>query len=261
MKQRFENRNLELAAEHTHGFRAYPPMFHVHAELVFVMKGTLRMTVEGVHCTLHAGEVGMVFPYCLHSYEESNDVEALVLLFSPFTSGVYASRMLSHKPTSARLPNADTLLPSFLRVLTFYDTENKERMDVAGAYLSALVGELLLTVPLIRRDAQDATLTQRIFVYCAEHYREQLSVKELSKALYVSESTITKIFSLQTGGSFRKYLNELRVGEAKRLLRERKRKIVDVMLECGFCNQSSFNRVFLESVGMTPREFRLNFER
>ncbi|MBQ8311170.1 MAG: helix-turn-helix transcriptional regulator [Clostridia bacterium] len=256
MRQRFENRRLELGAERTHGFRAYAPMFHIHAELVLVTAGHLCMTVEGERRTLGAGEAGLVFPYCLHSYEASDDAEAIVLLFSPFTAGSYASRMLSHKPSAAYLRDAMPLLPAFERVLTFCDSENEERMRVANTYLSALVGELLLTVPLVRRDALDATLTQKILVYCAEHYREPITVRSIARALYVSESAVTKIFAARTGGSFREYLNALRVDEAKRLLRERGRKIVDVMLECGFCNQSSFNRVFLHHVGLTPREYR-----
>ena len=256
MKEVFENRRIELGAERTHGFRAYAPMFHIHAELVLVLSGELSMTVEGESHIIRKGEVGMVFPYCLHSYESSEDVEAIVLLFSPYTAGTYAEKLLSHKPISARYDQGGGLLAAFERVLSFFDVECEERMRVASTYLSALIGELLLTVPLVRRDAMDAALTQRLFVYCAEHYREPLSVRSVADALYVSESTVTKIFSLQTGESFREYLNGLRIGEAKRLLRERERKIVDVMLDCGFSNQSTFNRVFLDLVGETPREYR-----
>ena len=129
-------------------------------------------------------------------------------------------------------------------------------MRVAKSYLSSLVGELLLTVATVRRDTHDASATQRILAYCAEHFREPLSVCRLSEALFVSESTVTKVISSRTGGSFRAYLNALRVGEAKRLLCDGQRKIVDVMLECGFSNQSSFNRIFLEHVGMTPKQWR-----
>jgi len=256
MRERFENRRLELAAERTHGFRAYEPMFHLHAELVLVTGGHLRLTVEGEARTLGAGDVGMVFPYCLHSYEASDDADAIVLLFSPFAVGAYASKMLSHKPSAAYLSDAAELYPAFERVLRFYDVTSDERMRVANTYLSALVGEILLTVQLVRRDTLDASLTQKILVYCAEHYREPITVRSIAKALYISESSVTKIIAARTGGCFRDYLNALRVGEAKRLLRECDRKIVDVMLECGFSNQSSFNRIFLQHVGMTPREYR-----
>ena len=33
-------------------------------------------------------------------------------------------------------------------------------------------------------------------------------------------------------------------------------KIIDIMLECGFQNQSSFNRIFLKYSGKTPSQFR-----
>ena len=257
MKERFENRQIELASNRVRGFREYAPTFHMHAELVLVEQGHLCMSVDGETRTLGKGEIGMVFPYCLHSYEKSEDAQVTFLLFSPFAAGELGEQLLSKKPRSAYLADESGLSHIFERVHSFAcDTEDEARMRVAKSYLSALVGELLLTVDTVRRDAYDASATQRILAYCAEHFREPLSVGALSEALFVSESTVTKVIASRTGGGFRTYLNALRVGEAKRLLCDGRRKIVDVMLECGFSNQSSFNRIFWKHVGMTPREWR-----
>ena len=81
-------------------------------------------------------------------------------------------------------------------------------------------------------------------------------LKSVSDALFVSPSYISKIFAQKLKYSFREYINSLRIHKAKALLADPNRRIVDVMMDCGFQNQSSFNRVFLEICGISPREYQ-----
>lgn len=97
---------------------------------------------------------------------------------------------------------------------------------------------------------------QKILLYCAEHFSEEISVKSISGALYVSRSYVTKIFSSKLKFPFREYINILRISKAKKLLDDTDKRIIDIMYECGFQNQSSFNRVFYKQCNMTPQEFR-----
>ena len=56
--------------------------------------------------------------------------------------------------------------------------------------------------------------------------------------------------------SFNDYINRLRVQAAQDLLRSTDRPVTEVMLEVGFESQSTFNRVFRDIQGITPREYR-----
>lgn len=60
-------------------------------------------------------------------------------------------------------------------------------------------------------------------------------------------------------GHFRSFLNEYRVEEAKRRLRDPASagtKIVAIALDSGFSSLASFNRVFRQAVGCSPSEYR-----
>ena len=86
MKAVFENNDLSVVAKQVKGFWAFPPMFHAHMEIVFVINGSINMSIDGKHHTLMPGELSVSFPYLIHSYEESPDAEAVILLFSPSAS-------------------------------------------------------------------------------------------------------------------------------------------------------------------------------
>ena len=78
----------------------------------------------------------------------------------------------------------------------------------------------------------------------------------MADALYISQSYVSKIFSQKLHYSFPDYINTLRVHKAKILLRDTDRKILEIMMECGFRNQGNFNRVFRKATGLSPVEYR-----
>ena len=56
--------------------------------------------------------------------------------------------------------------------------------------------------------------------------------------------------------SFKRYLTAIRMHEAKRLLQETDRLVIDIALTVGFNSISHFNRVFKASTHISPLEFR-----
>ena len=48
--------------------------------------------------------------------------------------------------------------------------------------------------------------------------------------------------------------------EAARLLANTSQPITNIALDVGYDNQSTFNRIFLEAYGMTPKEYRNKFK-
>ena len=81
-------------------------------------------------------------------------------------------------------------------------------------------------------------------------------LRKIADELYISTGYVSKIFATKLKYGLREYINELRISKAKNLLSKTDLKIIDVMLECGFRNQSSFNRVFSEICGVSPSEYR-----
>ena len=123
-------------------------------------------------------------------------------------------------------------------------------------YINAVIGEFLETTPMEEADNTSEDAVAKILSYCAEHCTENITINSVAESLYLSPGYVSKIFSQKLKYGFREYINALRINMAKSLLKNPEKRITDVMLACGFVNQSSFNRVFRDICGVSPKDFR-----
>lgn len=98
---------------------------------------------------------------------------------------------------------------------------------------------------------------QRISTYLAEHFSDpQISILTMGESLGISQKKIAKTMNDVFKMSFKQYLTSIRIHEAKRLLQETDRLVIDIALAVGFNSISHFNRVFKSSTQISPMEFR-----
>lgn len=254
MKGTFEKKeHFVLTGKRVHGFIGYPPMFHPHCELIYVVKGSIRTVVDGCEHQLTAGELTLVFPYQTHSYDNSPDAEVIIILFSP-SAIAFDNTLITKKPLCHYTDGSSFYTMIDRAVVLIRSGKTK----TALGYINAVIGELLEIMRFESVTAIEEDTAVKILEYCTEHFCENISVKSISEALYISQSYISKIFSNKLKCNFREYINILRIEKAKTMLETSDGKIVDIMLECGFENQSSFNRVFKDICDVTPNEYRNN---
>lgn len=254
MKVVFENKEQDVLVKRIKGFQGFLPAFHDHIELVLVTDGALRVSISGKERILQAGDMGVCFPYQIHSYEQSENAEVLLVLFPSKAADVYADTLLKVRPQVPFLRPAPHMITLMERLKDC--VYEQDARALAAVYLNAIAGELLIQMPTEPIEKKDTNAIQKLFLYCQEHYKENITVRSVSRAVNISQSYITKIFSAQYGCAFRTYINRLRMMDVKKLLLDTDRTATDIMLSCGFNNQSTFNRVFFEETAMTPRAYR-----
>ncbi|WP_299926554.1 AraC family transcriptional regulator [uncultured Pelagimonas sp.] len=88
------------------------------------------------------------------------------------------------------------------------------------------------------------------------HLTDDLSVRRLSRRLGVSDRQVSQAVNRIKGMSVSQFVNEHRVKEACRLLRETDDTILHVSLASGFATKSNFNREFSRVTGQTPSQWR-----
>jgi AraC family transcriptional regulator len=89
-----------------------------------------------------------------------------------------------------------------------------------------------------------------------EHIAEDFSLEQLAALAGLSKFYFTRLFKSAMGMSPSRYLLTLRMDEARRLLRETKRSVVDVALDVGYANPSHFARFFRRETGLSPSDYR-----
>ena len=96
---------------------------------------------------------------------------------------------------------------------------------------------------------------KRAAIYTLEHFDEQLTLSEVAKKVGTGTAYLSSIFHETMGRTFKDWLTELRIDQAKRLLLSGV-AVTDTAMECGFGNLSHFIKCFKERVGMTPGQYR-----
>lgn len=95
--------------------------------------------------------------------------------------------------------------------------------------------------------------------YIDNNYERNLSLRDISKYVFLSQSYFASAFREITGISPIRYLIKARVERAKELLTGTKQKAGDIAIAIGFSNQQRFNEIFKKHTGLTPLQYRKNF--
>lgn len=240
--------------------------FHFPAELIIPINGDFILIVNDVEYIIKENECGIVFPYQLHEIRQINCEDSMVIFTEP---GLHPSFQVltSYLPVSNHVEKK--YIPDWIPDLArnFKRTSSKGYDDYIESCFCAsheglgmlIYNEILSRIPLVKADEKrDLKSLNALINWCNQHYTEHIALEDAARELYLSKSTITHMMSNDLKLSFKRYVNSLRVGHACDLLKNSDRKIGDIAFESGFGSLWSFNRNFMEIVGMTPWDYRTN---
>ena len=88
------------------------------------------------------------------------------------------------------------------------------------------------------------------------HIGSQITIEAVARECQLTPSHFARAFRVSFGTAPHRYLTDLKIIEAKRLMSETDRPLTDIALLCGFADQSHFTRVFRRIVGVSPGLWR-----
>lgn len=92
--------------------------------------------------------------------------------------------------------------------------------------------------------------------YIYEHFSEEIGVDQLADLVYLTPSYLSAIFKKETGQNLSKFIKQYRMEQAKDMLENTNKKIVNIGAETGYPNVSYFCQSFREYFGVSPQKFR-----
>ncbi|MBN1577719.1 MAG: helix-turn-helix transcriptional regulator [Chitinispirillaceae bacterium] len=99
----------------------------------------------------------------------------------------------------------------------------------------------------------------RLVTFIGSNYQNpDLSVEIVGKDTGIGVPHISALLQQKHRMNFKQYLNDIRITEAKRLLRETDRTIAEIAFAVGYNSIPHFNRVFRDHTNTTPTEYRDN---
>ncbi len=96
-----------------------------------------------------------------------------------------------------------------------------------------------------------------ILAFVQKNFMQEINIRNIADACACSESTVSHLFKEYTNTSVKKYIINLRISQAEKLLVTSDIPITNIALLCGFANTNYFSTAFKKQNGINPTEFRL----
>ena len=252
-----------------------PVHWHPEIEILYVIRGPLKVIIEGEEYTGTQGDVFCVSPGELHFMDPASaDIDYYALLF-PLELLAFQledtldreffqplrdhSRILPHHPSTPE--NAAMLRYLFTRIIRAeQDPDSMGKQLNLRILLLSLLREFAASGLQHPRSSRGNDPMQReLLTYLQQNYTESIRLEDLSKQFHLSEKYLSRYFKQHFHLTLTQYLMHLRLTHARHLLETGDLPVTEVALQSGFSNVSHFIRSFHAAFQMSPLQYRKNF--
>lgn len=153
----------------------------------------------------------------------------------------------------------NTNIHPFYIVKQTFSLRNKIETMTSMTQLEKMPNEICHKYCLLIKnyDNQDySRLTKRVIDYIHLHLDEDLSLSFLAEHFRKNPSSLSNMFSKDTGISLTKYIQKIRIQEAIRLFNTTELSVSEVAMTIGYQDFSYFSKVFSKNTGCSPREYK-----
>jgi AraC-like DNA-binding protein len=105
-------------------------------------------------------------------------------------------------------------------------------------------------------DEYECERMNKVYQFMLDNYAENPSLEDASTIANMSTTAFCRAFKSHTNKTYTQFLNEIKIGNACKLLIDNKLTISQVCFETGFNNFPHFNNQFKKIMGLSPKHYR-----
>ncbi len=238
--------------------------WHLEIEVVFVIEGEVKAVVRDKEYILKKEDVLLVDSGLTHRLDCKENTLLCIVKY-PCTMLTKAmgnnGNILVCNSVKNRSESYHELRNIFHRLVHQYIKETHQTDYLKESLLLQLLDCLIENYQLEISQASagkvsDDVRMQQIMQFISQNFQQNISLSGLAEQLFISPSTLSRIFKKQTGIYFVDYVNQVRVRFAMSELMHSDNSITKIAADSGFSNLSVFNRVFKDVYKMTPSDLR-----
>lgn len=259
-----------------HSFKNFLKVWHYHPELelVVILESTGSRFVGDSIENFKPGEVILIGKNLPHLwlndkiyFEENNKdlkAKALVIHFNEdFAGGLF------HIP---EMSGINDLLKRAKRGIKFHDTNIIDKVN--GMFKMSEYEKIISFINILKHLSEQNnhmllsstgyinsfneirnSKIIKIYEYIMNNFKDEVSLNKVAELASMNPAAFSRYFKNIHKSTFIRYLNEVRIGYACKLLIEDRYTIAEVCYESGFNNISNFNRQFKLLKNMAPSEY------
>ncbi len=265
-----ENSTLLLQEDRTDNFFT---QLHQHEEIQIscILKGEGTYYIGDSFGQFSAGDIFAIGQHLPHVFKNQDSDQGVHMISLFFTPDAYGSGFFDH-PEFRDFKNlfeivklgcrlGSNLTEAKQRICEMRDQSALERFLSFIQMLQLFSRSRLLPISSFvskkRFGEEEGNRMRKIMEYTFAHYDSRLSVSQVAEMASMTPNAFCRYFKQRTNKTYINFVLEIRIGQACRLLKQRKDlQISEIAFRCGFNNLTNFNRKFRQFKNLTPSEFR-----
>jgi AraC-like DNA-binding protein len=280
--------NLEkVEANINHSFRinhlkvdSFPSLRHYHpeVEILLVVQGTGTRFVGDSVEPFVPGDLVMIGPNVPHEWCSDKNInagmsEAIYILFNteilgsdfwnlPESKIILKIIQQSNRGIKLSGKTAKRIALIMKSIETSYGFSRITQLLTILEMIAFSNEFRYLASPVVQNtiNERDSERLNKVYKYVIENIHNNISLENAAFIASLSKPAFCRYFRKRTKKTFVQFLNEIRIGQACRLLVNENQSIAEIGYTCGFSNISYFIRQFKSITGLTPLAYRKKFE-
>jgi len=123
-----------------------------------------------------------------------------------------------------------------------------------SAWMISFFDGLMNWIANIQKNSNRKSIV-KVREYLDENYHKDITLDEMAEMVNINPTYLSMLFKEQVGTTYIKYLTNVRLEKAKKLLNEGY-KVKEVSEMVGYHNSRHFSELFKKTVGLTPDQFK-----
>lgn len=275
MEYRYEKieHNLNIPVKiFTHTLEEFPYHWHEDIEILFVLKGEVEIFIDKEVNILKEGDIFLVNKNEIHYVKSVNYLEKSQLLALQFNSdclkkykidlGDYYFKLDSSKNEEENhkaYNQIKSLLAMMMNVVI--NKEEPHELLIMRHLIDLVI--IIINNFNVSNNKKSVAINARedrvidIIKYINENYKDSdLTVAKISEKFYLNSQYISRYFKENTGISIKSFIENVRLNKSLNTLKLTKDRVIDIAHEYGFPDEKAYYRVFKNTIGITPNQYR-----
>lgn len=240
--------------------------YHEHYEILYVRENSRILAVNDEEYMLNEGSIALIKPFLMHKTEsDENKKQKRSLVNFSVEVGEEIERFLKSnilscfdspvleigKETGKRIRESMDRLSSLKDEDEMFEAKFKaELLDM----IIIIAGEMV-TQEDKRTGGKVVDIIPQVAKRIQQHLGDEITLNGLSEEFGISPCYLSRCFKANMGMSLTKFINNARIVEAQRLIKDGYTSVTAVAMGVGFSNITHFERVFKETVGISPKKY------
>ena len=240
------------------GDLSYPIHRHDYFEIIYYCGSKGKCILNGEEYPISDKSVFFLTPEDFHLIETENIKSAYSVKFS-FSKEIINPQIEASAPLSAKVMYSPNDL--FIAIINELFKTSESKSPILKTKQYHMLNTLLIEITENGKTAGKAAaymhpVIGKVMMFALTDPSKKISLDTAAKMCHISPAYFSHIFHMQVEKPFKKWLNEIKIEHACRLLENTSLNILEISLECGFSSISHFGKIFKNTVGMTPKEYR-----